>query len=179
MPPDPPRWYRAFGVRFAPPIMKVWLRHCVHTGPSLSTDILKVLLGFRGRRIGMVADIEKAFLNIAIDEEQKDTMRFLCIDDIKKDNPYVEVYRFCRIIFGMKCSPFLLNATLRHHITNCYHDELGFAERILSELYVNNWSGGGESTYDAYTMYRQMKSCFAAGKFNLRKWATNSPVLMA
>ncbi|CAB4000906.1 Hypothetical predicted protein [Paramuricea clavata] len=28
-------------------------------------------------------------------------------------------------------------------------------------------------------MYRQMKSCFAAGNFNLRKWATNSPVLMA
>jgi hypothetical protein len=79
----------------------------------------------------------------------------------------------------MKCSPFLLNATLRHHITNYYYDDPGFAERILSELYVDDWSGGGESTDDAYTMYRQIKSCFAAGNFNLRKWATNSPVLMA
>jgi hypothetical protein len=27
--PDPPRWSRAFGVRFAPPQKtKVWLRHC-------------------------------------------------------------------------------------------------------------------------------------------------------
>ena len=155
------------------------LNDCVHTGPSLATDILKVLLGFRARRIGIVADIEKAFLNIAIDEEQKDMMRFLWIDDINKDNPYVEVYRFCRVIFGMKCSPFLLNATLRHHITNYYYDDPGFAERILSELYVDDWSGGGESTDDAYTMYRQIKSCFAAGNFNLRKWATNSPVLMA
>ncbi|CAB3997366.1 G2 M phase-specific E3 ubiquitin- ligase [Paramuricea clavata] len=46
--------------------------------------------------------------------------------------------------------------------------------RVAAEL-----PRGGESTDDAYIMYRQMKSCFAAGNFNLRKWATNSPVLMA
>ena len=83
---------------------------------------------------GMVADIEKAFLNIAIDEEQKDMMRFLWIDDMNKDNPYVEVYRFCRVIFGMKCSPFLHNATLRHHITNYYYMTLALQKGFFQSF---------------------------------------------
>ena len=36
--------------------------------------------------------------------------------DIAGDNLEVEVYRFCRVVFGLNASPFLLNATLRHHI---------------------------------------------------------------
>ncbi|CAB3997663.1 Hypothetical predicted protein [Paramuricea clavata] len=52
-------------------------------------------------------------------------------------------------------------------------------EELLHRLWDLESIGGGESTDDAYIMYRQMKSCFAAGNFNLRKWATNSPVLMA
>ena len=47
---------------------------------------------FRARKVGLVADIERAFLNIAVDEQQRDLMRFLWIDDVRKDDPNIEIY---------------------------------------------------------------------------------------
>lgn len=41
----------------------------------------------------MVTGIKKAFFNFSVDEEQMDMMRgLLCVDDIQKNNPYVEIY---------------------------------------------------------------------------------------
>jgi len=89
------------------------LNECTYTGPSLISQIFEILTRFGSHKIGLVSDIEKAFLNIAVTKEQRDLMRFLWIDDVTKPDPTVEVYRFCRVIFGMNCSPFLLNATLK------------------------------------------------------------------
>ena len=74
------------------------------------------MLRFRGHRIALVGDIEKAFLMVHIAEEDKDALRFLCIDDIDKAKPKVDVLRFTRVVFGVSSSPFLLNATIKHHI---------------------------------------------------------------
>ena len=64
---------------------------------------LDILLRFRTRKVGLVADIKKAFLNIAVNEGQGNLMRFLWIDDVDKEDPSLVVYRFCRVIFGMNC----------------------------------------------------------------------------
>ena len=114
------------------------LNDCTYTGPPLTPGIADILMRFRAHKVGLVADIEKAFLNIAVDEQQRDLMRFLWIDDVRKDDPNIEIYRFCRVIFGMNCSPFLLNATLLHHVTEYYASDPALAEYILSGLYVDD-----------------------------------------
>ena len=38
------------------------------------------------------------------------------MDDVRDSNSSVVVYRFCRVIFGLNLSPFLLNGTIRHHL---------------------------------------------------------------
>lgn len=149
------------------------LNDCTHTGPPLTPGIADILMRFRAHKVGLVADIEKAFLNIAVDEQQRDLMRFLWIDDVTKDDPNVEIYRFCRVIFGMNCSPFLLNATLRHHVTEYYAHDPALAEYTLAGLYVDDLTSGGEDDEEAYSIYKETNSCFAAGRFNLRKWASN------
>lgn len=105
---------------------------------------------FRARKVGLVADIERAFLNIAVDEQQRDLMRFLWIDDVRKDDPNIEIYPFCRVIFGMNCSPFLLNAMLRYHGTEYYESDTASAEYILSGLYVDDLTTGGEDDDEPY-----------------------------
>ena len=147
------------------------LNDCIHAGPPLSPVIFDILLRFRRRKIGLVADIEKAFLNIAINKEQRNLARFLWIDDVNSTDPTLVVYRFCCVIFGMNCSPFLLNATLKNHVTQHYRNDPILAERVLQDLYFDDWTTGGKSEVEALELSRKARACFAAGSFNLRKWA--------
>ena len=96
--------------------------------------VADILMRFRAHKVGLVADIENAFLNIAVDEQQRYLMRFLWINDVRKDDPNIEIYPFSWVIFGMNCSQFLLNATLRHHVTEYYESYPALAEYILSAL---------------------------------------------
>ena len=89
---------------------------------------------FRAHKVGLVADIQEAFLNIEVDEQQRDLMRFLWVDDINSEDPNIVIYRFCRVIFGMNCSPFLLNATLKHHVTKYYEHDPDLARNTLDGM---------------------------------------------
>ena len=82
------------------------LNDCLYTGPPMAPAIVDILLRFRSFRIGLAADIEKAFLNISVDKEQRDLMRFFWVDNIYEENPRVIVYKFGRVLFGMSVSPF-------------------------------------------------------------------------
>ena len=141
----------------------------MYTGPPLTAGIADIMMRFRAHKVELVADIEKAFLNIEVDKEQRDFMRFLWIDDINSEDPNIVTYRFCRVIFGMNCSPFLLNATLKYHVTKYYALEPVLAQNTLEGLYVDDWTSGGESDDEVYALYKTTNACFASGGFNLRK----------
>ena len=74
------------------------------------------MLRFRVHEVAVTTDIEKAFLNIEIDPGQRDFLRFLWLDDVNKESPEIKLLRFTRVVFGENASPFILNATIRHHV---------------------------------------------------------------
>ena len=48
------------------------LNNCLNPGPSLTSALFAVLLRFRGKNIGLKADLEKAFLQISLNENDRD-----------------------------------------------------------------------------------------------------------
>ena len=92
------------------------LNECLYTGPKFDQSILDILLRFRTHQVALTADIEKAFLMVSISEQDRDVLRFLWVDDIKKDPPEACAFRFTCVVFGVSSSPFLLNATIHHHL---------------------------------------------------------------
>ena len=86
------------------------------------------------------------------------------------------MYRFARVAFGVSSSPFLLNATIRHHLSSADIPR-EFAERILKSLYVDDFVSGDDSDNSVLEMYENLKSSFKNGGFNMRKWVSNSKVL--
>ena len=56
------------------------LIECLYSGPNLIAKIFDILLRFRFNKIGILADITQAFLNIAIDKSHRDYLRFLWYD---------------------------------------------------------------------------------------------------
>ena len=46
-------------------------------------------------------------------------LRFLWVKDISQQDSDLQVFRFTHVAFGLSSSPFLLNATVRHHLEKC------------------------------------------------------------
>ena len=142
------------------------LNDCLHVGPSMNPLLFDILVRFRQNKVALVADVEKAFLNIEVDEKDRDSLRFLWVEDVQKGNFSVVVFRFCRVPFGVSSSPFLLNATLRYHLDTHREEDASFV-RIHSV----------QNTEEAYNLYQKAKTRMASGGFRLRKWLTSDPVL--
>ena len=149
------------------------LNECMYVGPPMAPAIIDILLRFRAYKIGLAADIEKAFLNIAVDKDQRDLMRFLWIENLEDEEPKIIVFRFASVLFGMSCSPFCLNATLDFHVRQYHKENIDMAEKVIRAFYIDDWSCGAANGEEAVELFKEVKSCLAAGGFNLRKWATN------
>ena len=150
------------------------LNDCLYTGPALSQKIMDIILRFRTNRKAFVGDIEKAFLNISVAEEDRDVLRFLWVDDVQKESPEVVVLRFARVVFGVSSILFLLNVTVKHHMERYEEDDPEFVKTFLRSIYVDDLSTGGDTEEEAYQMYIKSKLRLAEGGFNLRKFVTNS-----
>ena len=121
----------------------------------------------------MIADVEKAFLMIAIDEKDCDVLRFLWVDDVTKDEPEIRAYRYTRVVFGVSSSPFLLNATVRYHLESFRGTNETVVEKLLKSTYVDDIISGADTIDEAFELYTQAKEIFRKGGFNLRKFLSN------
>ena len=155
----------------------VSLNDCVYAGPAFGQCILNILLRFRVPKVAFTGDIEKAFLMISVAQEDRDVLRFLWIDDIDRDLPQMVVLRFTRVPFGVSSSPFLLNATIRHHMMRYINEDPGFVEKILQSIYVDDIVSGADDVNEAYDLYTKAKRILQDGGFNLRKLTSNSASL--
>ena len=152
------------------------INDCLERGPDLIPSLFDILIRFRSHPYVMVADIEKAFHMVSIKEEDRDVLRFLWLKNMKDEGPaeYAE-YRFCRLVFGLKPSPAILGATIRHHLSNCNASEPEVIRALQNDLYVDDLATGTESEQEFLHLYKTAKAMMQKGGFNLRKWSSNSP----
>ena len=153
------------------------LNECMYRGPVILEDLCTLLLKFRTNKIAMVADIEKAFHQIALQKNDRDATRFLWLRDTSKpvteDN--LQVYRFTRVPFGVISSPFLLGGSVQHHLKGTKTET---ASKISKELYVDNLISGDDTPTQAIKLHNDSKRKFKEISMNLREWASNSSKVM-
>ncbi|CAG2200378.1 unnamed protein product [Mytilus edulis] len=80
------------------------LNNCLYRGPVMLKDLCGLLLRFRMFKYAVVADIEKAFLQLGLQNPDRDVTRFFWVKD--RTMPLfninnVQIYRFCRVPFGV------------------------------------------------------------------------------
>ena len=132
------------------------LNDCLISGPHLTPPLLDTLLRFRAHNNAVVADIEKAFLQIDIVPKQRNYVRFLWFADIEnidfenfENNDLVE-HRVCRVLFGLTSSPFLLTATLMKHIKQYEFENEEIVKELLQSLHVDDLNSGKQTVDEAY-----------------------------
>ena len=153
------------------------LNDCLHTGPRFDQHIFDLLLRFRTHPIAITADIEKAFLMVSIAEEDRDVLRFLWVKDVQATHPETVELRFTRVVFGVSSSPFLLNATIHHHLEHSPGDPAVLV-KLLKGFYVDNLITSACDEAEAYHLCQTSKEIMKAGGFNLHKFVSNSPSLL-
>lgn len=148
------------------------LNEVLDKGPNIENDLLQMLLEFRCSPVVLIADIRKAFLQIGIRPSDRDALRFLWVDQLPCktiNTPNVVEWRMTRVPFGASSSPFLLAATLRHHIMSMRGRYPDMADRLIQSFYVDDLVLGCSSEDDALQAYQQTRSIITEAGMDLRK----------
>lgn len=152
-------------------------------GPPLQLDIVGLALRFRVRPIVLVGDIAKMFLNIDVRAEDRDFLRFLWKEPGSQGRP--SVYRFSTLIFGATDSPFQAITCLQKLVAEVMakpqvtEREKRACQVILRDTYVDDISTGGESVDAVRELMVDVQELLKPGHFLVKKWKTNSAVLLA
>ena len=147
----------------------VSLNDCLHSGPNMLPDLIEILIRFRRWPVAFTGDISKAFLQIELQKKDRDVHRFL----LPKQEGGVRVMRFKRVTFGVSSSPFLLNATVAHHLNK--QEKSHAVDDLKDNLYVDDLLSGGDTPACVCELIRESSGVMRSGGFALCKWTSNDP----
>ena len=86
-------------------------------------DLFDTLVNFCWHKIGLTADIEKAYLMVGINETDRDMLRFLWFKDPDDLNSEIVHLRFTHLVFGLRPSPGISTSTIQHHLDSQVTEE--------------------------------------------------------
>ncbi|UYV65695.1 hypothetical protein LAZ67_3005166, partial [Cordylochernes scorpioides] len=142
------------------------LNDCLASGPNVIEQIPAILLKFREKAIGVIADIRKAFLQIEVKEEDRDYLRFLWW----KNNHQIQVFRHKRVVFGVTCSPYLLGAVILHHLKGVSSEFGALPQKLMECLYIDNCVTSVDTEAELVDLVEKSTEIFAKAKMDLRMW---------
>ena len=125
------------------------LNDCLCKGPQLTPLIYGILLQFRTFLFVLTAEIQSAFLQININENDRDYSRFLWLNDVFADKPAIVRNRFAREVFGVTSSSFLVNAVIHKHVEK-YEFDADFVQKVLESFYVDDFSGRANTIEETF-----------------------------
>jgi len=138
------------------------LNDALEKGPDLLPLLWRILLRFRVGKVGVVGDLEKAFLQVSLREEDRNVCCFLWL----KVQGEIEGYRYKKVFFGAKSSQFLLQVVLKQHLES-FISESEMASQHLRNLYMDDPVNSMENTEKAREFWHEAVRIFKDGGFNL------------
>ncbi|KAI5181998.1 hypothetical protein NEOKW01_2140, partial [Nematocida sp. AWRm80] len=152
------------------------LNDALYKGPKMLPDLAGILLRLRCHKFIACGDIQKAFHQIHVHPDDRDVLRFLWLRDISKpptkDN--VSHFRFRGVPFGLNLSPFLLNATVRHHLQIFGPEK----DQIAENTYVDNIGIGADNETDVIDLRQRLQHHFDTAGMLVREWQSNSKAII-
>ncbi|GFV76318.1 uncharacterized protein TNCV_4524811 [Trichonephila clavipes] len=156
------------------------INECLEKGPNMVELIPTIINKFRLHKFGIIADIEKAFLQIGLQEKDRLFLRFLWWENGNKKKS--KIYQHKRVVFGITSSPFLLGSTLEHRLKHA-SGHLQLTAQNLAKFNLRDWEHTGVSESEKGTLLVEEKKVPVLGliwkpaKDTLSvKWEENSKI---
>jgi len=144
-------------------------------GKKLQQDLPAIILRFRLHPVVFTADIKQMFRQVVVTEEHRPYQRLLYRFSL--DVP-VEEFQMNTLTFGQKSSPFLAIRTLHQLVEDEAANDKHVQKVVLHDLYVDDVVTGAETEDAAIELQKKLINVFSRGKFELRKWSSNSNHLL-
>lgn len=151
------------------------LNAVLHRGQPIIPDLVGVLLRTRTNTILVVSDVEKAFHQVKLQESERDATRILWVKDPSKPpiKANLLIFRYTRVPFGVKPSPYLLGMSILYGMTK--NEDPETVKEVEDQMYVDNLFLGGENVPEVAGKCEKFKGAFGKLNMNLREFASNCP----
>ncbi|XP_008180528.1 uncharacterized protein LOC103308616 [Acyrthosiphon pisum] len=133
------------------------LNDCLATGPKLQSDITDILLRSRFHKFLFIADIEKMYRQIRVNDAD---CAYQHIHWRNSPTEEVKEYELCTITYGVDAAPFYTNWTQKMEPNFLWQKICADTEKEVLEL------------------QDQVISLLRKGGFHLRKWASNCEAVL-
>ena len=148
------------------------VNECMHTGPPLQPLLWNIMIRARMSSDILLADVQKAFLQIAIKEEDRDAFRFLFNINGKEEH-----LRFARVPFGAEASPFMLGATLQHHFNEKPPELEDTVQALKENTCKDNLMKTGRGVEELKGFKWEATKILESARFPVYKWESYVPEL--
>lgn len=145
------------------------------TGKKLQLNICDILIQFRVHDVVFSCDVRQMFRQINIKEEDQRYQLILWREN--PDQP-LNVYKLTTVTYGMNSSPYLALKTLTQLAEDDGHDFPKAAEVLKKNTYVDDCITGASTEEQALKLQQQLIALLKRGGFELRKWSSNSKLLL-
>ena len=154
------------------------INDCLSKSPNLLVSLFAILLRFMLFQVTVLADIEKAFLQVCVHQDDIDALRILWYKNPFDRNRKVAVFEYLRVVFGFVCSPFLLNATIRYHLQWCLETAQSEKDKVMQKslidsFYVDDLTLSIPTVEEAERLISLSEKVIGEAGMRLRKWVTN------
>jgi len=146
-------------------------------GPNYFPEVLASLVPFREQSIAITGDIQQDFLQLSLDQNDRDLTRFLWyrISQDNEGNHYTTeegvTYRLTCLPFGLTCNHFLLSATVTELATMCKEMYPKAVPLIDSHMFMDDFLTGVADGNYAINIYYELTALMKTIKLPMAKWA--------
>ncbi|XP_046400585.1 uncharacterized protein LOC124166915 [Ischnura elegans] len=154
----------------------VSLNDILLSGPKLQNDLCEVILRFRCHSVVFACDIRQMYRQIKI---HPDDQHFQLIYWRETPTDLLKVFKLTTVTYGVTSAPFLAIRTL-HQLAEDEGAQFPQAARVLkSQTFVDDIIAGADNVQEALTFQHDLTKLLSLGGFQLRKWCSNSDILIS
>ncbi|KAJ0169458.1 hypothetical protein K1T71_015045 [Dendrolimus kikuchii] len=140
-------------------------------GPILQEDLRHLLMRWRMKCIGFIADIQKMYRQIIVTKNDSEYQRIIWREN---ETDALQEYRLLRVTFGTAPAPYLAVKTLHQVATDEDNGKPAAAQAIKNNFFMDDWLDGADSSEEAIVLAQDVTNILQRGGFNLTKWSSNN-----
>ena len=154
-----------FDASVKPHLLANSINECMYTGTATSALTVGHLDQSTHVHHLVLADIQEAFLQIGVREEDRDVFQFLFNINGKEQH-----LRFTRVPFGGEVSPFPLGATLNYHYDQQGEEFQETIQALKENTYLDKLMKTGEEEQELKKFKIEATSILESARFPVHKW---------